>query len=240
MKYEIKAAHTSISFTLPFLLITKAKGKFNNIAGTIIYDEGEVDKYSVDVIIKTASIDTNNPARDKHLRSADFFDVEKYPEMSFRSDCIERRSEGYVAVGDLSLHGITREVAIPFTIKKLNDEALPAQATRLEIEATLSLNRRDFEITWNRLLDAGGIHFGFNIVSEGKIFKVADVYQSSIAGKAGLKISDILLAVDGEPLSDLSQLQIYRMFTMDGRERVMSVKRGEETLDIKLKPSRIF
>lgn len=177
MKYDIKKARTSVTFTLATFLIAKARGRFDDVTGTITYEEGEVSRSSVEVIIKTASINTSNEGRDRHLRSADFFDVAKFPEMSFMSTRVEGKGETYLAVGDLTIHGMSKEVAIPFTIKgpdKITSIVRPPPP--LAIEAILSLDRRDFGIVWSRLFDRGGVLIGNEVTSQISLEAVALQY----------------------------------------------------------------
>ena len=91
-RYEIDTAHSFVTFTIDHLGLSKAKGSFRDVSGAIMYDAKDLSKSAVEVNIKTASINTNNEARDKHLRTADFFDVEKYPEMTFKSKRVEKRA----------------------------------------------------------------------------------------------------------------------------------------------------
>ena len=111
-------------------------------------------------MIKSASINTNNENRDRHLRSPDFFDVEKYSELSFKSKRIERRSDGFLATGDLTIHGVTKEVSMPFKLSAPVTDPLPAGTKRMLIEAGLKIDRRDFGITWSRLMEGGGLFVG--------------------------------------------------------------------------------
>lgn len=113
-RFEIDPAHAFVTFTVSHFS-GKAKGSFTDVSGVITYDEKDITKSSVEVVIKTASIHTGNQGRDKHLRSADFFDVEKFPEMTFKSKRIEKRGTGYVAVGDLTIRGVTKEALMPFS-----------------------------------------------------------------------------------------------------------------------------
>lgn len=153
--YQIDTAHSWIGFSVRHMMVTNVRGRFTDFSGTIVYDEQDITKSSVSVTIKTASINTENADRDRHLRSADFFDVEKHPEITFVSKRIEKRGAGYVCIGTLTIRGVSREVAIPFTITgKVKDQR---GNTRIGIEASLTINRQDYGVTWNRTLDAGGV-----------------------------------------------------------------------------------
>ena len=159
-KYQIDSAHAFVNFSIAHFVTGKARGSFKDVSGTIMLDEKDVTKSSVEVVIKTESINTNVEMRDKHLRSADFFDVEKFPEMTLKSKRIEKRGDGFVAVGDMSLHGVTKEITMPFTFTKPFKDPLLAGEKRMLVEASLKIDRRDFGIVWNRVLEGGGIFVG--------------------------------------------------------------------------------
>jgi polyisoprenoid-binding protein YceI len=162
-RYEIDPAHAFVSFTIAHFA-GKARGSFSEVGGTIIYDEKDVTKSSVEVIIKTASIYTGNAGRDRHLRSADFFDAEKYPEAIFKSRRIEKRSRDYLAIGELTLRGVTKEVSMPFNLAGPIKDPLPAGVKRLIVETSLKIDRRDFGISWSRAMEDGGLFVGNDVV----------------------------------------------------------------------------
>jgi polyisoprenoid-binding protein YceI len=153
--YTIDRAHSSVLFVVNHMVISKVKGEFNEFSGTIKHDEGDIANSSVDVTIKTASIDTKSERRDGHLRSPDFFDVEQHPEITFKSKKIEKTDAGLVAVGDLTMRGVTKEVRIPFEITGTITD--PRGNRRMGISAKLTLNRQDYGVSWNQTLDAGGL-----------------------------------------------------------------------------------
>ncbi|HXF04521.1 MAG TPA: YceI family protein [Blastocatellia bacterium] len=162
--YVIDVSHSWIGFSVRHMMVTNVRGRFTDFSGTILYDEQDITKSSVSVTIKTASINTENADRDRHLRSADFFDAEKYPEITFVSKRIEKRGADYVCIGTLTIRGVSREVAIPFTITgKVKDQR---GNTRIGVEASLTINRQDFGVTWNRALDAGGVVVGNDVKIE--------------------------------------------------------------------------
>ena len=153
--YKPDVAHTLVGFTARHFVITKVRGKFNDFSATITYDENDITRSSMTGTIKVASIDTDNEKRDNHLRSADFFDVEKFPEITFQSKRVEKKEKNYVLIGDLTMRGVTKEVAVPFTVTdKITD---PQGKTRLGFEANLRINRQDFGISWNKAMDNGGL-----------------------------------------------------------------------------------
>jgi len=153
--YEFDKAHTNIGFSVKHMVITNVKGNFKDYAGTIILDEENWNQSSIDVTIKAASIDTDNERRDKHLRSSDFFLVDDYPDITFKSNTIQKLGENYLAKGLLTIRGVSKEIDLPFKILgKVTDSR---GTTRLGIEAELTINRQDFGISWNRTLDTGGL-----------------------------------------------------------------------------------
>jgi polyisoprenoid-binding protein YceI len=159
--FTIDPAHTSVTFKVRHLL-TKVEGTFRDVSGTITGDPKDPAHASVEFSIKAASIDTRNDQRDKHLRSADFFDVEKFPEITFKSTkIIPKGGELYDVVGQFSMHGVTKEITVPVdfagTIKD------PWGNTRAGFSVALTLNRKDYGISWNKTLDQGGLMLGDDV-----------------------------------------------------------------------------
>jgi len=154
-KYELDPVHTRIGFTARHLMINNVSGRFTDFTGSILYDEQDVTKSSVAVKIQTASVSTENKMRDDDLRSTNFFDVAKYPEITFQSSRVEKQGDGYVCVGTLTMHGASKEVTIPFTILgKIKD---PWGNQRVGLEAELKVDRRDWGLTYSKTLDSGGL-----------------------------------------------------------------------------------
>jgi polyisoprenoid-binding protein YceI len=161
-EYKLDPAHTVIGFAVRHLEIAWVEGRFKDFNGTVRYDEKDVTKSSVEFAAKVASIDTGVEPRDKHLRTADFFAVEKYPEMTFKSTRVERAgSGGYVLHGDLTLKGVTKPVALPFTVSGAIKD--PWGHTRFGVEAQTKLDRRDFGITFGTALANGGLDIGHEV-----------------------------------------------------------------------------
>jgi polyisoprenoid-binding protein YceI len=157
--YQIDPAHSLIGFAVRHLEINWVEGRFKDFKGTINFDEKDVTKSSVEFTAKVASIDTEVEARDKHLRTADFFDAEKYPEMIFKSTRVERKGkDGYVLHGDLTLKGVTKPVALPFTITGAVKD--PWGNTRFGVEAHTKINRRDFQINYGNAFAGSGLDVG--------------------------------------------------------------------------------
>ncbi len=160
-KYQIDVPHSSVGFSVKYLLVTNVKGEFGNFSGTILYDDKDITKSSVDVTIKAASINTHDEKRHNHLRSADFFDVENHPEITFKSKQVTTDGDNYTLVGDLTIRGVTKEVSLPFTLTgPIKD---PWGNNRLAAQASLVINRQDFGVAWNKALDAGGFLVGDDV-----------------------------------------------------------------------------
>jgi polyisoprenoid-binding protein YceI len=144
-----------VQFSAKHLLISTVSGKFKEFAGTIVYDDKDITKSSVTGTIKTASLDTGVADRDNHLRSADFFDVEKYPEIAFRSTKIEKSGDGLTVTGMLTLKDATKEVKFPATVNgPIKD---PWGNSRLGFSFALEINRMDYGISWSKTTDTGGL-----------------------------------------------------------------------------------
>ena len=157
-KYVIDQAHSYVGFSVRHMVIANVKGSFADFEGTIVYDEKNIANSSVNVTIKTASINTNDEDRDKHLVSQDFFNVEKFPEMTFRSTKVEKTDDGYVMYGIVSLLGVEKEIEVQFEM--LGKTTDPWGKTRIGFEGQAKLDRKDFGMVWNKTMDAGGLVVG--------------------------------------------------------------------------------
>jgi polyisoprenoid-binding protein YceI len=158
--YVIDTVHSNVGFKVRHL-VSKVSGEFTDFSGMIVADFEKLDASSVEFTVKTASIDTGNEKRDDHLRSADFFDVEKFPEITFKSSKITKIDDDSFAVaGTLTMHGVSREITI--TVDFLG-EMTAMGGTRAGYELTTTLNRKDYGVSWNRALDAGGFVLGDDV-----------------------------------------------------------------------------
>ncbi len=169
--FKIDPVHTSILFTVRHLMINKVHGKFKKFSGEIQYNEKDITKSSVKVTVDAASINTDNQRRDNDLRSKNFLMVEKYPEITFVSKKIRKQGDGFVAIGDLTLHGVTREVQIPFEITAVIND--PWGNKRMGVEGSFEINRRDYDILWNRTMDNGGLVVGNKVKIEFNLEAIA-------------------------------------------------------------------
>jgi polyisoprenoid-binding protein YceI len=156
--YKLDKAHSEATFQVRYLL-TRVRGRFSDFDGTIQFDEANPENSSIDFTIQAASIDTNEPDRDKHLRSADFFAVEQFNSIVFKSKRIIKRSaDTYDLVGDLTMHGVTKEMTFPVT--HLGAGKDPWGRDKIGFETESTLNRKDFGLSWNTALEAGGFLIG--------------------------------------------------------------------------------
>jgi polyisoprenoid-binding protein YceI len=156
--YTIDPVHSSVGFSVQHMVISRVSGNFKEFSGTIVYDEKDLAQSSVNVHIKAASVDTRDEDRDRDVRGGEFFDVAKFPEITFASSRIEKTEEGYVAHGKLTIRGVSKEVALPFKIAGTVKD--PSGKTRLVAQAGLTINRKDFGVSWNMTLDGGGLVVG--------------------------------------------------------------------------------
>ncbi len=156
---NIDTAHSGIHFSIRHMVIAKVRGAFKAFSGTVQYDEQNPASSSVSVSIEAASIDTGVGQRDAHLKSPDFFDVAKFPTLSFQSTRVEQAGRGHLRVtGNLTIRDLTREVVLD--VEQLGTGKDPWGQTRVAFEAKTSLDRRDFGLTWNQALEAGGVLVG--------------------------------------------------------------------------------
>lgn len=156
--YKIDKSHSEAVFQVRHL-VTKVRGRFSDFEGTIQLADGNPDASSVEFTIQTASVDTNEPDRDKHLRSEDFFAADQFKTITFKSKQIFKRSpEAFDVVGDLTIRGITKEVTLPVT--HLGTAKDPWGNDKVGFEAELTLNRKDFDLKWNAPLETGGFLVG--------------------------------------------------------------------------------
>jgi polyisoprenoid-binding protein YceI len=156
--FSVDPVHSHVGFSVRHMMIAKVRGRFTQFTGTLEVAEDPLQsQLSVDV--ELASVDTRDEDRDGHLRSADFFDVENHPTMSFRSTGLERASDGQFRVnGDLTVHGVTRPLTLDVSFDGVGQD--PWGNQRLGFSASGELNREDFGLTWNQVLDTGGVMLG--------------------------------------------------------------------------------
>lgn len=161
-KFDLDKSHTSINFIAPHLMISKVPGRFDHFDGSFEFDEKTGKLESLHVVIKTDSINTNEEKRDKHLRSPDFFDVAKFPEMTYQSSKVDYKDGKPSKVqGQLTIRGISKPVDLDITYNGAITDPMGARV--VSFEAKGQVNRKDFGLKWNKALDAGGWVVGDDI-----------------------------------------------------------------------------
>ena len=158
--WNIDPVHSVAEFKVKHMMISNVKGQFTGVSGSLKLDETELTNSVIEATIDAASVNTREEQRDAHLKSADFFDVEKFPTLAFKSSKVTRKGDGELAVeGELTIHGVSRKVTFdvegPTTPGKD-----PWGNTRIGISATTKINRKDYGLTWNAALETGGILVG--------------------------------------------------------------------------------
>jgi polyisoprenoid-binding protein YceI len=158
--WTIDQAHSEISFTVRHMMVSKVRGRFTSFEGTIV-TAAEPEASSVEVRVDLSSIDTDNEARDNHLRSGDFFEVDTHPAMTFRSTAVRRTGDGFVVEGELSLHGVTKPVSLEGELNGFVTD--PYGKKRVGFSATTQLSRKEFGIDIEMPMDGGGVVVGDKI-----------------------------------------------------------------------------
>ena len=156
--FTIDKAHSEAAFEVRHL-VTRVRGRFTDLAGTVTYDEASPERSSVAFSIRAASIDTGTPDRDAHLRSEDFFHVDRHPELTFVSTSIKAAGrDTYAVTGDLTLRGVTKRITLP--VRYLGLAKDPWGNEKLGFEAETTINRKDYGLVWNAALETGGFLVG--------------------------------------------------------------------------------
>jgi len=185
MAWEFDKAHTSIGFSAKHMMVSTVRGRFESFDGVVDLNEPSPADSHVDVTIDAASVSTNDPRRDGHLKSADFFDAEKYPSITYKSTKVEKLSdEKYRVTGDLTVKNVTREVPLDVTFE---GESRDMQGQRRAgFTITTTINRKEFELNWNVALEAGGWLVGDTIKIEidTEVFEPAQVAAQPASAQA--------------------------------------------------------
>ena len=169
--YSIDPAHTTAEFIVRHLMIAKVRGRFTAVTGTIDVPEGGSVPVSVDVTIDAASIDTREAQRDAHLTSADFLDAEKFAQITFKSTGVDGSGDAFTIRGDLTIHGVTREVVLDTTFEGRSTD--PWGNDRIGYEAHAKISRKDFGLEWNQALETGGVVVGDEVKIELNVEAIA-------------------------------------------------------------------
>jgi len=159
MRWNIDPTHSTAEFSVRHLMISNVRGRFGKLSGVIEYDPEGEGAVSIEASIDATSIDTRDANRDAHLRSPDFFDVEQFPAITFKSSSVTGGEGGYTAVGELTMHGVSREVKLE--VEELSRPTKdPWGNLRVGASAHTKINRKDWGLGWNQLLEAGGVAVG--------------------------------------------------------------------------------
>jgi len=156
--WKLDPSHTLVEFSAKHLMITTVKGRITDVEGTIVMDERNPRNSSVEATLKAVSIDTRTEQRDQHLRSADFLNVELFPEIKFRSTKIEGDKENFKLTGDLTIRDVTRPITLDIRFE--GQQTDPWGGERVGFSGTGKIDRRDFGLTWNQALETGGVVVG--------------------------------------------------------------------------------
>ncbi|HUQ97844.1 MAG TPA: YceI family protein [Gemmatimonadaceae bacterium] len=159
--WKLDPSHTAVEFSAKHLMITTVKGRITDVEGTIYTDEKNPGNSSVEATLKATSIDTRTDQRDNHLRSADFLNVDKYPDIKFRSTRIEGDKEHFKLTGELTIRDVTRDITLDVQYEGQTKD--PWGGTRVGFSATGKIDRREWGLTWNQALETGGVVVGNDI-----------------------------------------------------------------------------
>ena len=157
-RWNVDPEHSTIEFRVTHMVVSKTTGRFMDYSGFVDMDAEAGTVKAIEATIKTGSVNTNHEKRDAHLRSADFCDVEHYPTITFKMKSYKKTAEGYIAVGDLTLRGVTKEIILVGQYNGATKD--PWGNTRAGFSAEGKLNRKDFGMVWNKTLDSGGLVVG--------------------------------------------------------------------------------
>jgi len=158
--YTFDKGHSEIGFQIRHF-VSKVRGRFTDYDGTIVVDKAKPEASTVEITIKATSINTDNENRDKDLRSPNFFDVEKNPEITFKSTkVVAKGGDKYDVTGNFTMHGVTKEITLPVTYL---GEANAGRMQKAGFETSITLNRKDYGLAWNRNLDTGGVMLGDDV-----------------------------------------------------------------------------
>jgi polyisoprenoid-binding protein YceI len=158
-EYSFDTSHSHVAFTVRHMVFSKVRGEFTKWSGTAKLDEGDLAKSSIDASIEVGSIDTHEEKRDAHLKSADFFDADNHKQITFKGTAVEAKGKGKLALtGDLTIRGVTKPVTLD--VEELGRGKDPWGNERVGFSAKTSINRNDFGLKWNQVLEAGGVLVG--------------------------------------------------------------------------------
>ena len=153
--FSIDKAHSQINFNVKHMVLSKVQGNFSEYEADLNFNEKDVSKSSVAAVIQAASISTDNEDRDNHLKGPDFFAAEQFPSLEFNSVKVTKSRDGYTLYGNLTMHGVTKKVQIPFEITGVIDD--PWGNRRAGFEGHFTIDRQDYGVSWSKTMDTGGL-----------------------------------------------------------------------------------
>ncbi|HEY9678345.1 MAG TPA: YceI family protein [Drouetiella sp.] len=160
--YTIDPMHSQAGFSIRHMMLSNVRGAFSKVSGTIDFDPKKPTASKIDATIDMNSVDTHEPNRDKHLKSPDFFDTDKFPTMTFKSTKVAEKGKGHLEVsGELTMHGVTKPVVLEVTGP--TEELKDPKGAKRGASATTTIHRKDFGLTWNKTLDNGGVAVGDDV-----------------------------------------------------------------------------
>ncbi len=157
-RFNVDLDHSIVGFDVAHMVVSRTTGRFTDVQGSVVMDPDTKEFKSIDAVIQTASVNTNNKKRDDHLRSPDFFDVVKYPTMTYKMKSYSKTGDQYTAIGDLTLRGVTKEITLAGTFN--GAVADPGGNIRVGFTGEGTINRKDFGMQWTKTLDKGGLVVG--------------------------------------------------------------------------------
>lgn len=176
--WEVDAQHSRFGFSARHAMVTKVRGEFGQFEGKAVIKDAGLGESTVDIVLQVDSIETRSSDRDAHLKNSDFFDVEKYPTITFTSTTIDEIDEGaFIVTGNLTIRGITRAISIPLELTGINEDSFGN--VRAGLEGNRRINRKDWGLKWNQVLDSGGVMVADKITLE---FDLSLVKQSDETG----------------------------------------------------------
>jgi polyisoprenoid-binding protein YceI len=181
--WDVDPAHSAAQFKVRHLMVSSVRGEFRKVTGTVDLNEKDITRSTVDVTIDSSTINTGEPKRDEHLKSADFFDVAKFPVLTFKSRKVQKAGDGKLKVtGDLTMHGVTREVVLDVEgpTAPVKD---PWGNVKIGTSAATKLNRKDYGLTWNAAVESGGVVVGEEVAIDLDIELVKRVNKEQAAKK---------------------------------------------------------
>lgn len=187
--YKVDPAHSKVGFSVKHMMISKVRGVFKDFEGTFTFDPKKGTLGATSFVVKSASVDTDDAKRDEHLRSPDFFDAEKFPTLTVTNSKLTKKGKNkYKWTGDLTIHGVTKPVT--FELEQLGATKDPWGNNRLGFSANGKINRKDYGMTWNKAMDAGGVVVGDDVeiqIDVEAIEQVAAATADSKPAETGVK-----------------------------------------------------